>query len=290
MRYQQGIAERITLINIIINIVLAVLKLAVGALSGSQALVSDGVHSVTDIASSAVVLIGIRLSHRRSDPRHPYGHERIECVAAILLAVLVGVTGVGIGVSGVRGLISPNASASPGFIALTTAVFSVVVKELMFRYTKRAAMRSGSAALLADAWHLRTDALSSLGSVIGVVGAVAGAQWLDPLMALLIGLLIIKAAVEIFMDAIGRMIDRSCDPQLEQELLAEIAQVDGVVRTVELKTRLFGNRVLVEVSVAVADTLTANEAYAIVGAVQAHVGARFETVKECSVHIVPISV
>lgn len=284
----KDIAERITLLNVAINIALAVLKLTVGFFSGSQALVSDGIHSVTDVVSSAVVLVGIRLSHRRSDPEHPYGHERLECVAAILLAMLVGVTGIGIGVSGMKGLFAASeTTSSPGAIALTAAVLSVVMKEVMFRYTRAAARRSNSAALFADAWHLRTDALSSLGSVIGVLGANCGVHVLDPLAALLIGLLVIKAAVEIFLDAIRKMIDRSCDADLQHEINKAVRGVSRVEGIEELKTRLFGNRVYVEVTVAVTNTLSSPQAYDVARAIRETVESRFEVVKTCSVHIVP---
>lgn len=288
MAKDKGLAERITTLNIVINMALAVLKLTVGFLTGSQALVSDGIHSVTDVVSSVVVLTGIRLSHRRSDSEHPYGHERLECVAAIVLSVLVGATGVGIAVSGIRGLFSASDSASsPGMIALTAAVLSVLIKEIMFRYTRVAARRSNSAALYADAWHLRTDALSSLGSVIGVWGANIGIYVLDPLAALLIGLLVIKAAVEIFLDAIRKMIDRSCDTTLQAEMEQVVFAVQGVEGIDEFKTRLFGNRVYAEVTVIVADTLSANEAYTIAQTIRETVESRFEVVKTCSVHIVP---
>ncbi len=282
------LAERITALNMMINAVLAVLKLMVGYFSGSTALVSDGVHSVTDVFSSTVVLIGVCLSRRHSDAKHPYGHERLECVAALVLAILVGVTGLGIGWSGLQGIGNASHSAvQPGFIALIAAVLSVLVKEVMFRYTRLAARRSGSSALYADAWHLRTDALSSLGSVIGVCGANIGWYVLDPIAALLIGALIVKAAVEIFLDAIRKMVDRSCDEVLSDAIAQTVCEVDAVEGIDEFKTRLFGDRVLVEVTVVVDNRLSSSEAYTVAHTICETVEKHYDVVKRCAVHILP---
>ncbi len=282
------LAERITLLNMAINTLLAVLKLTVGWLSGSAALLSDGLHSVTDVVSSCVVLIGIRLSRRRSDAQHPYGHERLECVAALILSILVGATGIGIGIGGIQTIVTavPSAAA-PGTIALAAAIASVVIKEIMFRYTRLAARRSQSSALYADAWHLRTDALSSVGSVIGVLGANSGWYVLDPLAAVLIGALILKAAAEIFFDAIRKMIDRSCDEDLGTAIAQAVCGVAGVDGIDEFKTRLFGSRVYTEVTVVVDDRLSASEAYVIAGTIRETVESQFPVVKSCSVHILP---
>lgn len=280
----------ISYINIVLNMILAAIKLTVGFLSGSEALVSDGVHSVTDVFSSVVVLIGIKLSARRSDRQHPYGHERMECVAAVLLAVLVGVTGVGIGISGVRSAVNIHTidSTPPGGVALTVAVVSIVVKEIMFRYTRHAARRTHSGALLADAWHLRTDALSSLGGFIGILGANLGLAILDPIAAVVISLFIIKAAVSIFADAMRKMTDRSCDDSLQNAIYACVKEHEQTRGIRELKTRLFGSRVFAEVTVEVDGALSCREAFDVARGIEATVCARFEEIKDCAVHIYPL--
>ncbi len=283
-------AFRVSFINLAVNVMLSVVKLTVGVVSGSSALISDGVHSVTDVFSSVVVLIGITASSRRSDKKHPYGHERMECVAAVVLSVLVCVTGVGIGVSGIQAVINggQKTTASLGAAALAAAFVSIVMKEVMFRYTRRAALKSDSAALLADAWHLRTDALSSLGSFIGILGSTLGLQVLDPIAAVMISLLIIKAAVSIFCDAMNKMTDRSCDDALQDAIQACVKDCEGVQAVRELKTRLFGNRVLAEVTVDVLGEMSCREAFDVANTTATAVCRRFEEVKECAVHIHPL--
>ncbi len=280
----------ISYINIALNAVLAALKLIVGVASGSEALVSDGVHSVTDVFSSVVVFIGIKLSSRRSDRQHPYGHERMECVAAVLLAVLVGITGVGIGIAGVRSAVHIDMvdAAPPGRVALIVAIISIVVKEIMFRYTRYAAKRTNSGALLADAWHLRSDALSSIGGFIGILGANLGAPILDPIAAVVISLFIIKAAVTIFADAMRKMTDRSCDDELQNAISSCVKEHEQMRGIRELKTRLFGSRVLAEVTVEVDGSLSCREAFAVARNIEKTVCERFVVVKECAVHIYPL--
>lgn len=290
MKSNEQTALRISAVNIVINIVLAVVKLTVGAVSHSEALLSDGVHSVTDIFSSLVVMIGVKLSARRSDAKHPYGHERMECVAAVILAVFVGATGIGIGVSGLESILTirQEAPTVPGGAALVTAVAAVLVKEIMFRYTRRAAVKTGSGALMADAWHLRTDALSSLGGFVGVLGANLGLAVLDPAAAVLISMLIIKAALEIFADAMRKMTDRSCDEDLQLRIQEQIAAQEGVEQIEVLKTRLFGNRVYVEVTVGVNGEMSSKAAYEIAQTIHRVIETDFEEVKECAVHIRPL--
>lgn len=283
-------AFRISYINLAVNVVLAIVKLSVGYLAGSSALISDGVHSVTDVFSSIVVLVGITVSSRHSDKKHPYGHERMECVAAVILSVLVCVTGVGIGVSGIQTIMNgkQETAVSFGGVALAAALMSIVIKEIMFRYTRRAAMKSDSSALLADAWHLRTDALSSLGSFIGIGGANMGLWVLDPIAAVMISLLIIKAAVSIFGDSMKKMTDRSCDEVLQKAIETCVKDCAGVCEVRELKTRLFGNRVFVEVTVDVTGEMSCREAFAIANSTASTVCRRFEEVKDCAVHIHPL--
>ncbi len=281
-------ALRISLLNMVLNAVLAALKLTVGWICGSEALVSDGVHSVTDVFSSFVVLIGVRLSARSCDGEHPYGHERMECVAAVLLSLLIGLTGAGIGISGIGSVLRADLETdSPGGVALAVAIVSIAVKEIMFRYTRRAAQKSGSGALLADAWHMRTDALSSVGGFIGVLGANLGYAVLDPIAAVVISGLILKAAVSIFADAMRKMTDRSCDFQLQTAIKACVCEHEAVLETHELKTRLFGNRIMGEITVTVDGSISCRQAFDVARMIEKTVCERFEDVKVFSVHICP---
>lgn len=169
----KAIGVRVSWVSIIVNTVLSLGKLAAGLLAASGAMVSDAVHSASDVISSALVMFGISMAAKAEDESHPYGHERLECVTALLLAGLLFATGIGIGVGGIGNvaLALEGSLPAPGALALWAAVVSVAVKEAMYWYTKAAADKTNSGALLADAWHHRSDALSSIGSFVGILGA-----------------------------------------------------------------------------------------------------------------------
>lgn len=288
---KQPTAFGISLVNGVINLILAVLKLTVGFLSGSDSLISDGIHSVTDVFSTVVVMIGIKLSTRRSDRRHPYGYERMECVAAVILSVAVFATGVGIGVGGIKGILygASASSISMGGAAIMTSLFAIAVKETMFRVSRSVARRTGSSALMADAWHQRTDSLSSVGSLIGVLGMCCGVPVIDTIAGIVIAALIVKAAIEIFSDAMCNMTDSACDESLQLEIAACVQSIDGVKALEEIKTRLFGNCVYAEVTVIVDGATSSLAAYDIVQTVTNAVCASFSVVKDCTVHIHPVN-
>ena len=195
----QSAAKRVTFITILGNILLAILKLSAGILAHSGAMISDAVHSASDVLSTVVVIIGIRLSSKAPDKEHPYGHERMECVAAILLSMVLFITGLGIGTDAVQTIRWGNNEdlQAPGLLALFAAIASILIKEAMYRYTRYHAKRIDSGALLADAWHHRTDALSSVGALLGIGGAMLGFPLLDPIASLVIFLFIAKAAYDI---------------------------------------------------------------------------------------------
>ncbi|MBQ4616756.1 MAG: cation transporter [Clostridia bacterium] len=284
-------ALAVSAVNGLLNIALAVTKLIVGAWCASQALVSDGVHGLADVVSAVVVIVGIRLSAKESNDDYPYGRDRAECVAALLLAVLIGLTGAMLGVTGIRGVFAPTERVSAlGGVALWTAMAAVILKEGMFRVTRRAARKTGSTALMADAWHQRADVLSSLGGFLGVCGTQLGWQAADPLASVLISACILKTAVTIFADAVRRMTDHAADPQKAEILRGCLAEMAGVVAVESLKTRLFGSRWYAEVTIAVDDGCGSKEAYAIAQTVRQTVQTAFDDLKECAVHIHPIAV
>ena len=171
----QATAVKVSAVSIAVNIFLSLLKLTAGLIAHSGAMISDAVHSASDVFSTFVVIAGVSFAGRKPDKEHPYGHERIECVASVLLAAVLAATGIGIGIKGIRTILHAGEAplAVPGIAALAAAVLSVIIKELMYRYTARAAKRINSSALMADAWHHRSDALSSVGSFAGILGATA---------------------------------------------------------------------------------------------------------------------
>lgn len=280
---------RVSKISIVVNIGLSVLKLFAGIIAFSGAMVSDAVHSASDVFSTLIVMIGVKMSRKEADKEHPYGHERMECVAAILLAVVLFFTGLGIGYSGIRKIVSQNFEdlAVPGLFALAVAIVSMLTKEWMFWYTRYYAKKVNCGALMADAWHHRSDALSSIGAFIGILGARMGLPVMDPIASVCICLFIVKAAYEIFKDAIDKMVDRSCDDKLLELLQQSVLGQQGVIRIDELATREFGNRVYVDVEIAVDGTKTLQEAHTIAEAVHSQIEKEFPNVKHVMVHVNP---
>jgi len=289
MEDRSAAALRVSRGSIAANLFLSAFKLLAGVLARSGAMVSDAVHSASDVFSTIIVIVGVRLSARDSDREHPYGHERLECVAALLLAVVLLITGLVIGWQGVRKLGAAQAGELPvpGVLALVAAAVSILVKELMFRVTRRWARRLDSGALMADAWHHRSDALSSVGALIGVGGARLGLPLLDPLASVVICVFIVRAAVGIFRDAIDKMVDRSAGEETEQAL-RECALGQPQVRAVDrLTTREFGSRVYVEMEIAVDGALPLTEAHAVAERVHDEVERSFPRVKHVMIHVNP---
>lgn len=285
----EKIAVKTSVITIIVNAILSVFKLLAGIFGASMALISDAVHSASDVFSTIIVLLGVKISSKQADKKHPFGHERFECVAAIILAVVLFATGVGIGYSGVENIVTGayNSFEKPQVIALVAAAVSIVVKELMFWYTIVAAKKINSPALKADAWHHRSDALSSVGSLVGVVGAMCGVPVLDSVACLVICAMILIAAVRIFIDAVKKMTDESCDEKTENEIREFVKACEGVERVDELMTRLFGNRIYVIIEIACKRDLPLYKAHEIAETVHAGVESSFPSVKHVTVHVNP---
>ena len=288
---EERIAMVVSVNSIIANLVLSLGKLAAGIVANSAAMISDGIHSASDVFSTLIVMAGVRFSNKASDNEHQYGHERLECVAAIILAVMLTLVALGIGYSGVQKVLYADAAdlVIPGQMALWAAVISIVVKEAMFWYTKRAADKINSGALMADAWHHSSDALSSVGSFVGILGARRGYPILDPVASIVICAMILYAAYEVFADAMNKMVDRSCDAETSSRLEALIEKVPGVEHVDSLYTRMFGSRIYVDVEISVKDDLTLLAAHHIAETVHTAIEANFPLVKHCMVHVNPVS-
>lgn len=285
----EKIAMRVSKVSILINVLLSLFKLIAGVIASSGAMISDAVHSASDVFSTFIVIIGIRISGKDSDKEHPYGHERMECVAAIVLAVILAGTGIGIGIGGIEKIAggSHGELEVPGTLALAAAVASIVIKEWMYWYTRAAARKINSGALMADAWHHRSDALSSVGAFVGILGARMGYPVFDPVASVVICMFILKAAYDIFSDAIGKMVDRSCDEETENEIRQIVQKQAGVLDIDCLQTRLFGNRIYVDVEIACDGTRTLNETHRIAEQVHDEIENNMELVKHIMVHVNP---
>lgn len=282
-------AVRVSIISIIANTVLSVFKIAVGLVSHSSAMVSDGFHSASDVFSSIIVIIGVRLSAKKSDSDHPYGHERFECVAAIVLAVILLITGCFIGTTALESITSgdSNGFVPPGIAAVAASLISIAVKEAMFWFTRHYAKKIDSGAVMADAWHHRSDALSSVGAFIGIVGARNGFPALEPLASLVICLFIVKAAFDIFRDAVNKMVDHSCDSETEEAIRSLVLAQDDVAGIDLLKTRIFGNMIYADIEIAVDGNRTLIEGHAIAEQVHNAVEKEFPKIKHIMVHVNP---
>lgn len=283
-------AMRVSFVSIVVNVVLSLFKLLAGILANSAAMVSDAVHSASDVFSTIVVIIGIRISSKASDKDHPYGHERLECVAAIVLSTILAVTGLGIGYTAVTKIVSGNLQelVVPGMLALVAAIISIVMKEGMYWYTWINAKRIDSSALMADAWHHRSDALSSVGALIGIGGAMLGFPVLDTAASLVICFFIEKAAYDIFKDAVDKMVDKACDEETENALKKCALSQEGVLGIDLLRTRVFGNKIYVDIEISADANETLKEAHSIAEKVHESIEKNFTKVKHIMVHVNPM--
>ena len=286
--YQKA-ANKVSFITIIGNVILSVIKLIAGIVAHSNAMISDAVHSVSDVFSTIIVIIGIRLAAKESDKEHPYGHVRLECVAAIILAMVLFITGFGIGAEALKNIFSGNYAdlRVPGILALIVAVISIAGKEGMFRYTRYYARQIDSGALMADAWHHRSDAFSSIGALIGIGGARLGYPIMDSVASLVIFAFIAKAAFEIFKDAIDKMVDHSCDEETEKQIYNCVMENENVLGIDLLQTRIFGSKIYVDVEIQVDGSYTLQEAHNIAESVHEKIEQNFSKVKHIMVHVNP---
>ena len=286
---EKTIVNRLSRVGILGNVVLAAFKLIAGILGRSGAMVSDAVHSLSDVFATFIAWIGVLLSKQKEDAEHPYGHERLECVASLILGLILAGTGLGIGWTGVRKLFWERGSLEiPTMLPLIAAVVSIIVKEAMFHYTMHYAKRLDSAAFKADAWHHRSDAFSSIGSFIGIGMAKLGFPIMDPIASLIICVLILKVAYDIIRDALNKMLDTSGGKAVEQRLRNFIEAQDGVERVDLLHTRQFGNKMYVDLEIAVEADISLRNAHAIAERVHTAVEQEFPNVKHVMIHVNPL--
>ncbi len=286
---KEKLAVKVSAVSIVVNVILSLLKLAAGIIGKSSAMISDAVHSASDVFSTIVVVIGVKMSEKEADENHPYGHERLECAAAVILAVSLAAVGAGIGVSGIKKIAAGNYQMLniPGRLPLFAAVISIAAKEWMFWYTRSAARKVNSGALMADAWHHRSDALSSLGSFAGILFARIGFPVMDSVAGVVISVCILKVAWDIFKDGLDKMVDHSCDSDTEQQIRDTAGSVKGVEGIDDLKTRLFGDKIYVDMEILVQRELKLGEAHEIAEEVHHNIEEKFPTCKHCMVHVNP---
>ena len=285
----KAVATRVSTVSIIINLLLAGFKFIAGVVGHSGAMISDAVHSSSDVVGSLIVIIGVRMSEKASDADHPYGHERMEDVASLILAGILFVAGLSIGKEAMLSILdgSYQTSVSPGVLALVAAIVSIVIKEGMFWYTWLNAKKISSGALKAEAWHHRSDALSSVGALIGIGGALLGVRIMEPIASIIICLFILKVAIDIFREATDRMVDHACDSETEENIRRCAEEQEGVIKVDMLRTREFGRKIYVDLEISADGSITLRQGHDIAQQVHDKIESTFPNVKHIMVHVNP---
>lgn len=292
---QKGVTPNILAImgvawtSLVMNMLLAALKLVAGILGKSSALISDSIHSATDVFSTIIVMIGVKMGSKEPDLKHQYGHERLECVTALILVATLSGTGIGIGYNGIHKIITGNQQqlATPTMLALVVSITVILIKEVLYLYTKHAARTWGSETLMADAWHHQSDALASFGGFAGIVGVMIGFPLMDCVASIFISLFIFKAAADIFRDAVAKMVDEACDSATVDYIRDIALSQEGVIAIDDIKTRLFGNKKYVDIEISADGSKTLLEVHEIAHRVHDDIERQIEGVKHCMVHVNP---
>ena len=280
---------KVSAVNLAVNVLLTAFKLFAGVFAHSVAMTADAVHSATDVFSTLLVMVGARVSGKAPDRYHPYGHERLECSVSIILALTLFLTGALIGASATGRIINGEYANAmpPGGLALAAAIVSVAVKEAMYWYTIHHAKKINSVSLKADAWHHRSDALSSIGSFVGILFAMLGFPIMDPIAGIVISLLIIKVSYDIFKETLDKMVDHSCNQQVVDSIAESVREQQGVIDIDMIKTRLFGSRVYVDIEISTSGDQTLWQVHAVAQRVHDVIESKFPEVKHCMVHVNP---
>jgi cation diffusion facilitator family transporter len=278
---------RVTIVGAVVDFVLALVKIVVGYVAHSQALIADGIHSLSDLVTDGVVLYAAKHAHLEADEEHPYGHGRFETLATVALGMaLIGVA-VGISVDALFRLIHPETRVVPGVLALVVAGVSVLSKEALYRYTVFVADRHNSPMLRANAWHHRSDALSSVIVLVGVAGSMAGWGFLDAVAAIGVGLMVAKIGWDLAWHSIRELVDTGLDPERVAAIRQSILNVDGVMSLHVLRTRRMAGEALVDVHIQVAPRISVSEGHYISESVRTRVIKEIEEVADVMVHIDP---
>lgn len=281
---------KVTIISIITNVFLAVFKASFGVMFHSYALVSDAIHSLSDVFSAFVVIIGSKFANKEKDDDHNYGHQKYESIAGIVLSMFLLVTAMFIIKAGIERIIALNDGEvfqSPNKFALYCALVSVLLKEAMYRYTILVASKIKSPALKADAWHHRTDALASVGSFLAIIGTLNGYLLADPIISVIIGGLILKVSWSIAKESVDQVIDKAVDKEMYDEIRRDILSVDGVIEIDTLKTRIHASKIYIDVSIFVDKDLSITKGHEISKAVHDSIERDFTDVLHIMVHVKP---
>ncbi|MGQ3888055.1 cation diffusion facilitator family transporter [Legionella sp. CNM-1927-20] len=283
-RYQE--AKRVTLIGAITNALLGIIKLAGGLIYHSHALVADGVHSFADLITDVMVIFASKFGSQDADSSHPYGHQRFETAATLLLALLLALTGFGITWDAIDELIEGFHNI-PAKITLFIALSSVIFNEILFHYTRYIGKKIKSPLIIANAWHHRSDAASSLVVTIGISGSFMGFPYLDAVAAVIVGLMIIKMGLSYGWDSVKELVDTAVEPEILEQIRAVIEQIDGVQRIHQLRSRLMGGNILIDVHILVSPFISVSEGHYIAQHVHHLLMNQFKRINDVIVHVDP---
>lgn len=279
--------QRVTIVGALTNVFLAVLKILGGWFGSSHALVADGIHSLSDLATDGLVLLAAKHGAEDADEEHPYGHARFETLATVVLAAVLIMVAFGIAYDAIWRLFDPESLSKPELVALIAAIISVVAKELLYHYTVAVAKKHRSNLLRANAWHHRSDAISSIIVVVGVIGSMAGLVYLDGIASVLVAFMVAKIGWDLGWSSVHELVDRGLDAEDVAAIRAKIMEVDGVKAMHDLRTRLMGGNAFVDVDILVESTLTVSEGHRISAEVLKHLYEEIDEVVDVTVHVDP---
>lgn len=285
---------KVTLAGSLVNLTLVACKLLAGLAGHSAAMIADGIHSLSDLATDIVVLVFVRISGKPEDKKHDFGHGKYETLGTLLIGAALFLVGMGIlweGCGSIYRYLSGEPLDSPGYIALWAALVSIVSKELVFHYTRRAGVKYHSPSVIANAWHHRSDALSSIGTALGIGGAILlGESWrvLDPLAAVVVSLFILKVAVQLLTPSLNELLECSLPEEVEQQIIERAQEVNGVSQPHKLRTRQIGNRYAIDLHVRMDGRLSLFEAHDKATQVERKLRESFGNGTFINIHIEPV--
>ncbi len=286
--------QKVTLYGSVVNLVLVVFKFVAGVLGHSAAMIADSIHSLSDFATDIVVLLFVHISHKPKDKSHDYGHGKFETLATTLIGVALFAVAVGIFIDGAKKIAfwaHGGTLIVPGTLALWAALVSILLKELTYQYTRRKAEQLQSQAMKANAWHHRSDALSSVGTAIGIGGAILlGERWavLDPIASIAVGAMIVKVAIDLLRSGMGELMEQSLPESVENEII-EIAQsVPDVSKPHELCTRRIGNHYAIEMHILIDGDMSLKEAHAKATEIEHRLKERYGEETHVAIHVEPL--
>lgn len=284
----------VTFVGFVVNLVLSLLKLAAGVIGRSGAMIADAVHSFSDLATDVVVIVFARISSKPQDASHDYGHGKYETLATILISLALGIVGVGIWIKSfedIRHVLNGGVLERPGGIALVAAVVSIIVKEFLYRYTVRVGRAINSPSVIANAWHHRSDAFSSLGTLVGIGCAYfLGQKWriADPIAALVVAIFIFKVAIDLIRNGLGELLEQSLPAQTEQEILQIVTANPEIREPHNLRTRRIGASIAIEVHVRMDGQMTVEHSHELTVDIERRLRERFGQGTMIAIHVEPL--